>query len=384
MRLLHVALAAVLFGLPASAQPLTPPPPVPRIAPGLVDDGDKASLLEAASKSRAYLETLKKTTLNVSDRPVPVAKLKESLDRFMQLVELHHGTSQFDRMLRAEFDLVPARGQDGQGTVHFTAYHLPLLEASLSPDPSYPYPLYQVPDDLQRLELGSFKPSLAGESIVGRVEKGRFLPYHSRASIDSGALEGRGLEIAWLKDELARFLLMVQGSGLLKLPDGRVVNVNYAGANGRPYTSLGRLLVEAGKIPADRISVPAIREYFRVHPGELRAYLNRNESYVFFRIAEEGPFGVDGIPLTPWRSIATDKKYFPSGAIAFVVYPRALQSNGKVVGWKPSTRFMLDQDTGGAIKGPGRVDLYLGGGEEADLIAGQVNGTGQLYYLIKK
>ncbi|MNX84777.1 Membrane-bound lytic murein transglycosylase A precursor [compost metagenome] len=166
---------------------------------------------------------------------------------------------------------------------------------------------------------------------------------------------------------------MVQGSGILRFEDGREVPVNYGGGNGHPYVSLGKLLVADGKIPAERISVPEIRRYFDAHPEELHGYLIQNPSYVFFKLAESGPFGVSGVMLTAGRSMATDKALSPSGAIAYVRYTQ----DGKEQG-----RFVCDQDTGSAIKGWGRADIFWGAGEEAGLIAGTLNASGSLTYLL--
>lgn len=347
----------------------------------LADDGDKASLLLALERQGAYLAKDGKSTFLIGDRQVTREALRKTSEAFTRLVRESWGTAEFDRRLQERFELLPA-----SQSAHVTGYHLPLLEARRKPDATFRYPLYQPPGDLIRVDLGAFKPQLAGESILGRLDKGRVTPYYSRADIeDRGALAARGLEIAWVKDELARFLLMVQGSGLLRFEDGSVKPVNYAGSNGRPYTSLGKLLVGDGKIPLARISVPAIKEYFAAHPDELHGYLVRNESYVFFRLAESGPFGSDGIMLTPGRSVATDKKVSPSGAIAYLRYSKpTLGPDLKLLGVAETGRFVCDQDTGSAIKGIGRVDTFWGGGTEAEAIAGTLNATGSITYLLLK
>lgn len=361
---------ALLLGSPALALSALP------------DDGDKASLLQALDRQRTYFASERSRLFFIGDRPVTWDELRRTSDAFARLVRESWGTPAFERKLQERFELLPA-----SEPAHVTGYHLPLLEARRKSDAVFRFPLYRVPGDFVRVDLGAFKPTLAGESLLGRMEQGRLVPYYSRADIeDGGALAGKGLEIAWVRDELARFLLMVQGSGLLRFEDGSVRPVNYGASNGRPYTSLGKLLVADGKIARERISVPAIKEYFAAHPDDLHGYLVRNESYVFFRLAELGPFGSDGILLTPGRSVATDKKVSPSGAIAYLRYAKPvlgpdLKPTGKV---EETGRFVCDQDTGSAIKGVGRVDTFWGGGLEAEAVAGTLNATGSITYLLVK
>jgi membrane-bound lytic murein transglycosylase A len=361
------------------------PPAAAQEAP-FADDGDLAPLVEAVARTRAYLEATPRATIPLADRQVTRQHALRSVERFAELLAAHGLTPPFYEALRREFDVITVPGHDGQGAVHVTGYHLPLLEARLKPDARFRFPLYALPGDLVRVDLGAFHARYQGESVTARIQGGRILPYFDRVAIDDrGALAGQGLELAWVDDELARYSLMVQGSGLLRFEDGRIVNVNYAGANGRPYTSLGKALVADGKIPAETISMPAIEAYFRKHPEELRATLNRNASYVFFRLAPEGPFGSDGIPLTAGRAIATDKRLFGSGLIGYLTYPRArFAADGAITAWEPGSRFVMDQDTGGAIKGAGRVDVYWGGGPEAALRAGTLNGSARLWYLLLK
>lgn len=368
-------LATSLLAAPAAAAPAA-----------IADDGDPAALAQSLARTRAYLDALARPTIKLLDREVSVERLRATARRFSELVETQWGTPAFAEALRAEFEWVAMPGAEGDGRVLFTGYHLPLLEAREKPDATFRFPLYAPPEDMIRFDLGAFRPSLAGQALTARVDGRRLLPYHSRAEIDDGgALRGRGLEIAWVNDELARYSLMVQGSGMLRFEDGRVVNVNYAAQNGHVYASLGKALIKDGKIPQDRISMPAIEGYFKAHPDQLRPYLNRNPSYVFFRLQPDGPFGSSGISLTPGRAIATDKRLFPAGAIAYLEYPRArFAPDGTVSEWQSGSRFVVDQDTGGAILGPGRIDIFWGGGEEAARLAGTLNGHGRAHYLLLK
>ncbi|MDB5099896.1 MAG: MltA domain protein [Cyanobacteria bacterium RYN_339] len=345
------------------------------------DDADKASLLASVAKTRAYLAGLHKPTLTLLGRPIATERFRRSAARFEALVKESWGTPQFDQDLEDQFELV-----DPRTPVRFTGYHLPLLEARAKRDATYRFPLYAPPTDMLAVPLGTFKPTLAGTVLTGRVKGTLVVPYFTRTEIDDGnALANKQLEVAWVADELGRYSLMVQGSGMLHFDDGRTVNVNYAGQNGHPYTGLGKALVADGKIPMAQLSMPTIEAYFKSNPDQMHGYLNRNPSYVFFKLAPDGPFGSDGIALTSGRSIATDKSLYPSGAITYVKYPRArFDDKGQVAGWDQGGRFVCDQDTGGAITGPGRVDIFYGGGQEGARRAGTLNGMGTLSVLLLK
>lgn len=339
-RLLAFAFAALLGLAPMSASgALAAPSP-------FADDADAASLLTAIERQQAQLAKDRPEALRLGERLVSSSQLRETALAFAALVREAFGTPAFETRLRERFELIEA-------PAHFTGYYLPRLEARRAPDPRFRFPLFARPAQL-----------MPGNAAL------------TRSGIeDAGALEGQGLEIAWVEHELERYLLMVQGSGILRFEDGRETPVNYGGGNGHPYVSLGKLLVADGKIPASRISVPAIRDYFKEHPGELHGYLVKNPSYVFFKLADAGPFGVSGAILTPGRSIATDKALSPSGAIAHVRYTHNGEEHG---------RFVCDQDTGSAIKGWGRADIFWGAGDEAGLVAGTLNATGSLTYLLLK
>lgn len=383
--LLGALALSLLLARPALAGALPASGPTPGAA-RFEDDGDRASLLLAIARTEAYFAKAKPGDRPLLGKTVSLERLKRSLARFKALVETAWGTPAFAEALEAEFERVPLPGDDHRGTVRFTGYYLPLLEAAEKPDARFRYPLYAPPADLVSVALGDFDPALAGRRIVGRAEAGRLVPYFDRQAIDdAGALAGRGLEIAWVDSPMARFSLMIQGSGLLRYRDGRIANVNYAAQNGRKYVAIGRPLIADGKIPAEKMSMPAIEAYFEAHPEERGRYFNQNPSYVFFALSPEGPFGCDGVALTPGRAIATDKRQSPSGALVHVRYPKArFDAAGQVIGWDEGTRFVIDQDTGGAILGPGRIDFYLGGGAEAAKTAGTLNGTGRAEVLLLK
>jgi membrane-bound lytic murein transglycosylase A len=216
------------------------------------------------------------------------------------------------------------------------------------------------------------------------------MPHPTRAALEGadglqfakGSL--RGSEIAWLRDRLEAFLIQVQGSARLNLTDGSTMTVGYAGNTDYPYTGIGRELVKAGKFKLEELTLPALTQYFRDHPAEMNMYLPRNQRFVFFKNTQGSPAqGSIGVPVLPERSIATDKTLFPPGALAVIQTQIPQPTTGGQLA-QPVTRYVLDQDTGSAIKGAGRVDVFMGTGSLAGDRAGLINSNGQLYYLLLK
>ncbi|TMA82955.1 MAG: transglycosylase, partial [Deltaproteobacteria bacterium] len=224
------------------------------------------------------------------------------------------------------------------------------------------------------------------ERVIGRAEGEQFVPYYTRREIDEvGALRGRGLEIAWVKDPIELFFLHIQGSGIVRFPDGYHLNVGYAAQNGWPYRSIGRLLIDSGKVAKEEMSMQRLRRYFAENPREQREIFAYNESYVFFRVNPEGALGSLEVPVTAGRSLATDARLFPKGAIAFIQTDiPVIDTEGQLAGWRPIARFVLNQDTGGAIRGLQRADLYFGTGDEAAGLAGYMNRSGKIFFLLLK
>jgi membrane-bound lytic murein transglycosylase A len=209
------------------------------------------------------------------------------------------------------------------------------------------------------------------------------VPYYSRQEIDRlGLLEGRSLEIAWVADPVEAFFLHIQGSGKILLPDGGYLRVHYAVSNGRPYRSVGRLLVDTGRISRGQASASSIMDYLKAHPEGRDPLMDYNERYVFFEETKEGPLGNLNILLTPGRSLATDQRLYPPGVLAYVeTEVPVVDSNGRFVEWRSMGRFMVNQDTGAAILGPNRADIYWGSGESAGRQAGFMHSQGRLYFL---
>jgi membrane-bound lytic murein transglycosylase A len=258
------------------------------------------------------------------------------------------------------------------------------LRGSLYRADEYQFPIYAQPDDLIAIDLSRFNEKYAGEKIIGRYADQTVVPYFERSEIDTeGALEGRAEVLAWVEDPVDVFFLQIQGSGKVYLDNGEVINVHYQTTNGQPYRSIGKLLIDDGKISAEEMSMQKIREYLHAHPDEMEAVLNHNPSYVFFKIEPDGPLGNINVKLTPGRSIALDRYLFPPAALAFIQTQKpVIDASGQIHSWQPFARFALNQDTGGAIRGPGRADLFWGNGPYAEIAAGHMKHTGELFFLV--
>jgi membrane-bound lytic murein transglycosylase A len=355
--------------------------------PAITDDLDRESLRSAMRQSISYLTKLP-ADLVVGEQPrrFTAKQILDSLLAFEKTLDLWDCAGCWAKEIARRFELVPSSHHPEFETVLFTGYFQPVLDGSLSPTAEYRYPIYAKPADLIIAEQVTLTPKTTVEKLAGRLHNERFVPYFSRREIDDlGVLRARGYEIAWVKDPVDLFFLHIQGSGILRLQDGRSLQVGYAASNGRPYRSIGRLLIDNGKIAKEEMSMQRLRRYLIERPDERSDIMAHNESYVFFRAVESGPLGSLDVPLTAGRSIATDSRIFPKGAVSFITaqMPR-LDGAGRLAGWQPFARFVLNQDTGGAIRGPQRADLYFGTGEEAGAQAGFMNSQGRLYFLILK
>ncbi len=267
----------------------------------------------------------------------------------------------------------------GDGRAFVTGYYEPEIAGSRTHVPGYDTPLYAMPRDLVRARPGDAQALPNGRMPIGRYdESGRFTAYYDRAQIENGALAGKGLEIAWVRDSVEFFFLQVQGSGRLRLPDGGVMRIGYAGQNGQAYTGIGGVMRERGllgegpgKYPG---SMQGIIRYIRENPAEGRALMRENRSWVFFReLTGDGPLGALGVPVRPESSVAADPAFVPLGAPIWLDLDRP-EANG----------LWIAQDTGGAIKGANRFDTFWGAGDEARRVAGGMSGRGRSYLLLPK
>ena len=261
-----------------------------------------------------------------------------------------------------------------------TGYYEPDLLGSPTSRPGY-VPIYRRPSDLVDLDLGTFDAALAGKHVRGRIAGNgagtTFVPYFDRGQIDDGALAGRGLELAWAADRDAAFFLEIQGSGRLRLADGSIVRVGYDGQNGHAYTGIGKLLRDRGALGPGQATMAGIIAWLRAHPAEGRDLLRQNRSKVFFKRldlpADRGPPGALGVSLTARTSVAVDPAFVPLGA------PLWLETS---VAGAPFRTVVIAQDSGGAIKGANRLDLFWGSGDAAGAVAGGITATGDVMLLL--
>jgi membrane-bound lytic murein transglycosylase A len=356
-------------------------------SPEFRDDMDRESLTLAIRRNLEYLGRLNaETVFHYGPHDFTIQQVRESQEVFLDLLSKGVDAGHLGKEIRKRFRVYRATGRVGDRRVLFTGYYEPIYEGSLAPDETFRYPLYRPPDDLIRIDLSLFNEKFKGENIVARIEGKKVLPYYSRYQIEAErVLKGKDLEIAWLKDPLDVAFLHIQGSGRLRLPDGKDLMVHYQASNGRPYRSIGRYMIEKGFLGREEMSMQAIRKHLTEHPEVLDEVLNYNPSYVFFRQVDSGPLGSLDVLLTPGRSIALDSKIFPKGALGFISCQKPLVNDqGDITGWTKFSRFVLNQDSGGAIKGAGRADLFWGSGSYAELTAGHLQHEGDLYLLIKK
>jgi membrane-bound lytic murein transglycosylase A len=286
---------------------------------------------------------------------------------------------QIDQQIRSNFEVyqsVGAPDSNGEytGQVRFTGYFTPIYNASLTRGGDYQWPLYKRPADL-------VSDPVSGDVHGRRTPDGQMVPYYTRAQIDSGVLAGQ--ELCWLTSRFEAYVVTVQGSGRLRLPDGRIYEIGYAGNNGYAYVSAGERMVADGVISADQINLTTLHAYFDAHPSDMDKYLSTNPRYVFFTERPGGPYGSLNEPVTALATIATDKEdpdIYPRAMAAFLVVPLPQPGGGS----SPYRGFFLDQDTGGAIRASGRCDIYMGIGAAAEELAGRELTDGQLYYIAVK
>lgn len=263
----------------------------------------------------------------------------------------------------------------------FTGYYEAQLNGSWQPGGIYNVPIYARPDDIVSINLGMFRPEFEGQTLAGRIEGKKLVPYPARDAISAGALRGKQLEVMWVNSQIDAFFLHIQGSGRVRMTDGSIVRLAYAGRNGQRYVAVGRELIAAGIIPQDQMSMQAIRAWMEANPVSAQALMNTNPSFVFFRVSDAAePVGAQGLPLTPGRSLAVDDDFIPYGLPMWLDITDPRDPSHET----PLRRMVIPQDTGSAIKGPVRGDLFWGFGREAAAAAGVMNEQGSYYLFLPR
>lgn len=343
--------------------------------PFFIDEGPPQALLTAIDRHISYLNERPQEHQLLPSVSATNRELVQSLTAFRSILSRSPDPVELNRLIRDHFSIFQSTGRNAAKEMLVTGYYEPIFNGSLTRTERYRFPLYGVPDSLVQQQ---------DPAKVGRVdESGSLVPYWTRAEIESADLL-QGGELAYLQNRLDAYLLQVQGSGRIRLPDGQVRSLHYAASNGHQYNSLGKLLVDQGVMPRSAVSIESIRAYFDDHPESLEPMLFHNPRYIFFDWGDDrGPRGSIGQVLTAQRSIALDHDIFPTGAIGYLVsrHP-VLDEDGAINHWKVFGRFVLPQDSGAAIKGAGRVDLFMGSDYYAEKAAGHMNETGSLFFLL--
>ncbi len=268
----------------------------------------------------------------------------------------------------------------GEGKAFVTGYYEPEIRGSRTRSSDYLVPIYSKPADLVRVEQPDPENPGKTKLMTGRLDKdGTFTLYWERRDIDNGVLLNRNLEIAWAADPVELFFLHIQGSGRLRLPDGSVMRIGYAGQNGREYVGIGRRLREMNALAPGEASMQGLMRWLRANPEKGLELMHENKSYIFFQeLNGEGPLGAMGAPVTPERSLAADPNFVPLGAPVWL----STRYTDEDKSMKPFAQLMVTQDTGGAIKGANRFDLFWGAGERARAIAGGLSSEGAAWILL--
>ncbi len=350
--------------------------------PAIIPDGNiedfKIALKRQIKRCRRYTSN---KTWKFGDRVVTRKQwCIETAGAFLKLAIEKGNMEEVWSYAKTHYEWYKSEGKDQKGKVHYTGYYLPLLRGSRVQAGIYTYPLYKKPGDLVRTLInGSWR-------WRRELPDGSYTPYYDRKEIDwDFALQGQDLEIVYVDDMIEAFFLHIQGSGIVEVTEAdgskNRIFVNYAAQNGQPYVAIGRVLKKEG-VDKKYLTLQGLRRYFTEKPSEIDRIFPKNPSYVFFNEAQNGPFGSGSTVLVGGHSIATDNKIFPLGAIALISTKRPIIENGEITDWKDFSRLMVNQDTGGAIKGAGRVDIYWGEGLNAELAAGSQNHNGTLYFAV--
>lgn len=323
---------------------------------------------------------------SVGTRAYSRRDLLHSYDLLLNLLEHTRNPRILDQQIRQNFQIFQMRGQDDDGRVLLTAYYAPVLRGSLKRTSTYRYPIYQTPKNLLRADLSAFPASadVSLKGITSRLQGQTLSTYYTRDDIDHGPPIAGLKPLAFVATDLDRFFLQVQGSGTLILENGQRFPVSYDAQNGHAYVGIGKEMVKDELMAPHEQSMQMIRLILDEDEDLRRDYTSRNPSYVFFRKGNVWPQGSSGAFLTTRRSVATDTKLFPKGGLVFLRHRLPAHNREQRKTWVDSSTFLIDQDTGGAIKGAGRLDMFLGEGDWAANTAGEFAHYGAVYYIVRK
>ncbi len=361
--------------------------------PKFYDHLNLKGLNHAIDQSLLYFNKLPETRIfNFGKDSFNVCNMKASLEKFLLFIRNNPSEEEVNRFIRQNYAIYRSVGKNSNSRMLFTGYYEPTIPGSLIKDDGYIYPLYSEPKDLVSINLSLFSYKFSKTPILmARVnKKNQVVPYFSRQEINNiNDFQKRAKPIAWVKNPIDRFFLEIQGSGRIMLKQGGFLRVHYLASNGRCYRSIGKYLMDKKEIAKKDMSMQSIRKWLDNHPKRMKEVFDYNPSFVFFKKENGGPFGCLGVEVTPIRSIATDRSLFPDGALCFIetqipTIKEDRNPDKNPDNWSAYSGFVLNQDTGGAIRGPGRADLFYGDGSYARFAAGHMDNPGKLYFLVLK
>lgn len=366
------------------------PPPQPltfTTTPALTDDLPLGTLADAIDEQSIALRKNPETIMRFGDQSISRGAYAGALEGVKKQIRSGATAQSVYNYIAANFDFMSVAGTDKPGEVLLTSYFEPLIPGSRVRTTRFSQALYRLPPDLLTIQLSAFSERFKDEqSLRARIDGKRIVPYFTRSEIDgTGVLAAKNLELCWV-DPIDSFFLHIQGSGTVRLGDGTELHIVYSEKNGRKYDAIGRFLKPM--LPKGRVTLQTIESYLRsASRAEQQKYMFMNPSYVFFSISNQRAITSIGAPATPGRTIAADGKVFPKGALSFISFQKPIFDSPDAiepVRMTQTSRFVLDQDSGGAITGTGRVDLFWGRGAEAKQAAGVIQEPARVMYLIPK
>ncbi len=345
------------------------------------DDMDRASLLSALKNTLTYWRAKPDSfKVLVGKDNYTAVQMRRTTQKLLDLFSADMAPAEILAALKAQFRAYRSVADDDSGKVVITGYYEAEIKAARQPDDVNKFPIYLKPADLVKTDT-----SMGVDFDYGRVdENGKLVPYYSRSKISGGVLGGKGLELVWSAHPAQIMLLQIQGSGILRFPDGDFIKAGFNGANGWPFKSVQKLLIDCGEVPA--MSFKDFINYLSLQGEREVRLVDLDPRYIFFqeRPKDSPAYGAMGAGLTPGRSIAVDPKPIPLGVTALLKSKRPVAGTDGGLGFKEFTRFVTAQDTGSVIRGPGRIDLFWGSGDTAETEASSMKAPGDIFILIAK